>query len=38
MLKTKRNYGIDLLRFLSMFFVLILHSLGDGGLLKGTVF
>jgi len=29
-----RNYGIDLLRILSMFYVLILHSLGKGGILK----
>lgn len=32
----KRNYGIDLLRLVSMFFVIILHSLGRGGVLKAT--
>ena len=32
----KRNYGIDLLRILSMLFVVILHSLGRGGLLYNT--
>ncbi len=37
MQKSKRNYGIDLLRFISMYFVLVLHSLGAGGLLKGTI-
>ena len=29
----KRNYGIDLLRMLSMFMVVMLHVLGQGGLL-----
>lgn len=33
-IKDKRNYGIDLLRILSMFFVVILHILGKGGILK----
>lgn len=32
----ERNYGIDLLRILSMFFVIILHCLGQGGLLWNT--
>lgn len=32
-INNQRNYGIDLLRLLSMFFILILHSLGKGGLL-----
>ena len=32
-----RNYGIDLLRIIAMFFVVILHSLGHGGLLYNTV-
>lgn len=36
-----RNYGVDLLRILSMFFVIILHCLGKGGVLdaakQGTV-
>ncbi len=31
-----RNYGIDLLRIISMFFIVILHSLGHGGLLNAT--
>lgn len=29
----KRNYGVDLLRMLSMYFVIILHVLGQGGIL-----
>lgn len=32
----KRNYGIDLLRILSMYMVLILHVLGQGGILGAT--
>lgn len=32
----KRNYGIDLLRILSMFMVAILHVLGQGGVLGAT--
>lgn len=36
----ERNYGIDFLRILSMFFVIMLHCLGKGGILdaaaKGT--
>ena len=36
-MKNKRNYGIDFLRILAMFFVVILHSLGKGGLLDNTV-
>lgn len=34
--KTERNYGIDLLRIIAMFFVVILHCLGQGGLLYNT--
>jgi surface polysaccharide O-acyltransferase-like enzyme len=30
----KRNYGIDLLRIIAMFFVVILHTIGHGGVLK----
>ena len=30
---TKRNEGIDLLRIVSMFFVMMLHTLGQGGVL-----
>lgn len=33
----RRNYGIDLLRIVSMFYVVILHSLGIGGVLKSAV-
>ncbi|MBO5248083.1 MAG: acyltransferase [Clostridia bacterium] len=33
MLEEKRNYGIDLLRILSMLMVMILHILGAGGVL-----
>lgn len=32
-IKAERNYGIDLLRVLSMFYVLVLHVLGNGGVL-----
>ena len=34
--KIERNYGIDLLRLLSMFFVVLLHSLGKGGIIYNT--
>lgn len=30
----KRNYGIDLLRIVSMFMVVFLHILGGGGVLE----
>ncbi|WP_162011068.1 acyltransferase family protein [Streptococcus sp. S784/96/1] len=30
----KRNYGLDLLRIIAMLFVLILHTLGKGGILE----
>lgn len=33
-----RNYGIDTLRILSMFMVVLLHTLGAGGVLKATDF
>ncbi len=33
----QRNYGIDLLKILSMFMVVVLHVLGKGGPLYGTV-
>ena len=29
----KRNYGIDLLRVVAMFFVIVLHALNQGGLI-----
>ena len=32
-----RNYGIDLLRIAAMFMVLLLHVLGQGGILKNLV-
>lgn len=32
----KRNYGMDFLRILSMFFILILHTLGQGGVLANS--
>lgn len=39
--KAQRNYGIDLLRIISMFFVLILHCYGQGGIIyhatQGTI-
>lgn len=31
-----RNYGIDLLRIVAMFLVVILHILGQGGVLKAV--
>ena len=37
MKKQDRNYGIDLLRILSMVFVIVLHSLGQGGILSASV-
>ena len=32
--KRERNYGIDLLRIVSMLMVVVLHVLGQGGVLK----
>lgn len=32
----KRNYGIDLLRVVAMFFVIVLHSFGQGGILNSA--
>ena len=32
----KRNYGIELLRLLSMFYVVLLHTLGHGGILDAA--
>lgn len=34
--KKERNAGIDLLRIVSMFFVVVLHTLGQGGILFNT--
>ncbi|MBQ0106117.1 MAG: acyltransferase, partial [Armatimonadetes bacterium] len=31
-----RNYGIDILKIISMFMVLLLHIIGDGGILPKT--
>ena len=33
----KRNYGIDLLRLVAMFYILVLHTLGGGGVLDASV-
>ena len=35
-IKSKRNYGIDLLRIISMYLICLLHVLGKGGILYGT--
>ncbi len=35
-LRQERNYGIDLLRVVSMCFVVILHALGQGGILAAA--
>jgi len=35
-IQNQRNYGIDLLRMLSMYMVCMLHTLGCGGILGGT--
>ncbi len=35
--RTERNYGIDLLKIFSIFMVLVLHILGQGGILKTVV-
>lgn len=35
---SQRNYGIDLLRMVSMFFVTVLHTLGQGGILSASGF
>ena len=34
---TERNYGIDLFRIVSMLMVVVLHVLGQGGILAGSV-
>lgn len=34
--KSERNYGIDLLRVVSMLFVIMLHIMGHGGVLAST--
>lgn len=36
-MEEKRNYGIDALRIIAMFYVIILHCLNQGGLLKATI-
>ena len=36
MLNKERNYGIDCLRVISMFMVVLLHVLGRGGVLQAT--
>lgn len=35
--KRERNYGIDLLRIVSMIMIVVLHVLGQGGVLRNTV-
>lgn len=30
----QRNYGLDLLRMTAMFMVLLLHTMGQGGILE----
>ena len=35
---TKRNYGLDLLKILSMIYVIILHANGQGGLMSAAGF
>ena len=35
-IKQQRNYGIDLLRLVSMFMVVVLHVLGQGGILNNA--
>ena len=35
--KKERNYGIDLLRVVAMFFVIVLHSYGRGGILENAI-
>ena len=32
----ERNYGIDFLRIISMFMIVILHILGNGGILASV--
>lgn len=32
----ERNYGVDLLRIISMYLVIILHVLGQGGILSNA--
>ena len=36
-MKTERNYGIDSLRLVLMFMVCVLHTLGQGGIIKESV-
>ena len=35
-IKPERNYGIDLLRIFAMFMVVVLHCLGQGGILNNA--
>ena len=34
--ESSRNHGVDLLRLLAMFYVLVLHVLGQGGVLEAA--
>lgn len=36
--KTEREYGIDLLRIVSMLMIVVLHTLGRGGILDNTTY
>ncbi len=36
-IKKERNYGIDLLRIVAMLYIVLLHSLGQGGLLESSI-
>jgi len=36
LIENERNYGIDLLRIISMFFVVLLHCLEQGGILRSV--
>ena len=35
--KVERNHGIDFLRIVSMLFIIILHTLGQGGVIRNTL-
>ena len=36
-IKEERNYGIDLLRIICMFFILVLHCVGIGGIIDNVI-
>ena len=35
--ESERNYGIDMLRIFAMFLIVILHCLGQGGILNNVI-